>query len=119
MHLQYTYITSLLSPFSPLTLPPSPPPHTPHTQGKLVLNSNTDVRSVPDKGARRYRFEVTCGETGTLLEILADDQRMKQNWMLAIKKVRGEGGRREGGGREGEREGGREGRDKGILMQGR
>ena len=76
---------------------------------------------------------MTCGETGTLLEILADDQRMKQNWMLAIKKVgreRGEGereekeggreGRREGrrkrregereGGREEEKEGGREGR---------
>ena len=70
------------------------------------------MRSVPDKGTRRYRFEVTCGETGTLLEILADDQRMKQNWMLAIKKVGGEGGRREG-----RREGGREGRDKGILMQ--
>ena len=68
------------------------------------------MRSIPDKGARRYRFEVTCGETGTLLEILADDQRMKQNWMLAIKKVGGEGGREEGGGREGEgrEEGGRE-----------
>ena len=110
MYLQYTYITSLLSPFSSHSpLPPPHTPHTPHTQGKLVLNSNTDVRSVPDKGARRYRFEVTCGETGTLLEILADDQRMKQNWMLAIKKVGREGGRREGRRkrREGEREGGR------------
>ena len=66
------------------------------------------MRSIPDKGTRRYRFEVTCGETGTLLEILADDQRMKQNWMLAIKKVGGEGGREEGG-KEGRREGRREG----------
>ena len=86
----------------------SPPPpththtHTPHTQGKLVLNSNTNVRSIPDKGTRRYRFEVTCGESGTLLEIQADDQRMKQNWMLAIRKVGGEGE----GGREGGEEGG-------------
>ena len=39
---------------------------------------------------------MTCGETGTLLEILAEDQRMKQNWMLAIKKVGRKGGRREG-----------------------
>ena len=53
---------------------------------------------------------MTCGETGTLLEILADDQRMKQNWMLAIKKVGGEGGRREGRREEGGRERGKEGR---------
>ena len=60
-----------------------------HTQGQLVLNGKTDVRSIPDKGTRRYRFGVTCGHTGVLFEISADDQRMKHDWMLAIRKVGG------------------------------
>ncbi len=52
-----------------------------------MLNSNTDVKSIPDKGKRKCLFEVTCGHTGTPFEIFADDQKMKHEWMLAIRKV--------------------------------
>ena len=56
-------------------------------QGQQVLNSKTDVKSIPDKGKRKCLFEVTCGHTGTPFEISADDQRTKHEWILAIKKV--------------------------------
>ena len=52
-----------------------------------MLNGNTDVKSMPDKGKRMYCFEVTCGKTGVPFEICSDDQRSKHDWMLAIKKV--------------------------------
>ena len=58
-----------------------------NAQGQLVLNGNTEVKSMPDKGKRMYCFEVTCGKTGTPFEICSDDQRSKHEWMLAIKKV--------------------------------
>ena len=52
-----------------------------------MLNSNTEVKGIADKGKKRYMFEVTCGHTGKNFEIFADDQRSKHEWMLAIKKV--------------------------------
>ena len=62
-----------------------PPPW--HTQGQLMLNSFTDVESIPDKGSRKYRFLIACGHTGKPLEICADDQRINHGWILAIRKV--------------------------------
>ena len=56
-------------------------------QGQLVLNSNTEVKGISDRGKKRCLFEVTCGHTGVAFEISADDQRSKHEWILAIKKV--------------------------------
>ncbi|XP_064394546.1 uncharacterized protein LOC135341815 [Halichondria panicea] len=56
-------------------------------KGQLVLNGNTEVKSIPDKGKRRFCFHVTCGHTGTPFEIAAEDQRTKHEWMLAIRKA--------------------------------
>ena len=56
-------------------------------QGQLILNSKTEVKGIPDRGKRKCIFEVTCGLSGKLFEISADDQRTRQEWILAIKKV--------------------------------
>ena len=64
-----------------------------HTQGELVLNSQTKVSSLEDKGNRHNMFLVTCGATEKPFTISADDQKMKHDWMLAIRKVGAVGGR--------------------------
>ena len=55
-------------------------------QGQLVLNSKTDVKSIPDKGKRKCLFEVTCGHTGTPFEISADDQRTKHELISPLQR---------------------------------
>ena len=42
---------------------------------------------MPDRGKKKFCFQVTCGHTGKPFEITADNQRSKHEWMLAIKKV--------------------------------
>ena len=61
-------------------------------QGELVLNPQTKVSSLEDKGNRRNMFLVTCGATEKPFTISADDQKMKHDWMLAIRKVGGASG---------------------------
>ena len=53
----------------------------------MVLNAQTKVNSLDDKGSRRNMFLVTCGATEKPFTISADDQKMKHDWMLAIRKV--------------------------------
>ena len=55
-------------------------------QGQLVLNSKTDVKSIPDKGKRKYLLEVTCGHTSTPFKISANDQRTKHEWMSPLQR---------------------------------
>ncbi|CAI8014338.1 Switch-associated protein 70 [Geodia barretti] len=56
-------------------------------KGELVLNAQTKVNSLDDKGSRRNMFLVTCGATEKPFTISADDQKMKHDWMLAIRKA--------------------------------
>lgn len=56
-------------------------------QGKIILASQTHVSSLEDKGGRKHLFFVRCGQSGKEYEISADDNRSRNEWLLAIKKV--------------------------------
>ena len=57
-------------------------------QGQLVINGDTTVKERNNIGRRTHCFEVTCGLTGKLFEISADDEKSRHQWILAIKKVK-------------------------------
>lgn len=54
----------------------------------MVLNTNTEVNILPDRGKRMYCFETVCGKTKIVYEIQCDDEKSRHDWMLAINKVR-------------------------------
>lgn len=56
-------------------------------KGEIVMNSNTKVAGIPDN--KKYRFNVTCGDTKTSYDLEVKDQRMKQEWLVAIQKAIG------------------------------
>lgn len=56
-------------------------------KGEFALNGNTVIRSIQDEGEKKYRFLVSCGETGKVFELFAEDQRSKQQWITAISKA--------------------------------
>ena len=53
----------------------------------MVINCNTKVRSIPDKGKRMYCFEVICGVTKKPFDMSSDDEKSKHEWILVINKV--------------------------------
>ena len=53
----------------------------------MVLNVNTEVSILPDRGKRMYCFKVICGRTKVTYEIQCDDEKSRHDWMLAINKV--------------------------------
>ena len=50
--------------------------------GEMILNNATKVFPVPDKkGKPLYQFVVTCGASGKVFKISANDQREKSEWL--------------------------------------
>ena len=45
------------------------------------------MASIKDEGDKKYRFSVSCGETGKVFELSAEDHKSKQQWMTAVEKV--------------------------------
>jgi hypothetical protein len=58
-------------------------------KGDIILNNETKVTSIPDKGSNKCRFLVTCGLTKKDYEQTAQDQRTKQAWMTDIQTAIG------------------------------
>ena len=52
-----------------------------------MLNNQTLMNSLEDKGGHKHLFFVRCGESSKDYEISADDNRSRNEWLLAIKKV--------------------------------
>lgn len=53
----------------------------------LAINEQTQIETVGDKGERKHKFSLTCGKTGVVYIISADDKRSRNEWMLDIGKV--------------------------------
>lgn len=58
-------------------------------KGVVILNNESKVTSIPDKGSNKYKFLVTCGSTKKDYEQTAPDQRTKQAWMTDIQTAIG------------------------------
>ena len=53
----------------------------------LSINEQTQIETVGDKGERKNKFSVTCGKSGVVYVMSADDKRTRNEWMLDIGKV--------------------------------
>ena len=53
----------------------------------MVLNDKAEFREIPDQGKKLYCFEVVCGKSHKSYEITADDEKLRHEWISAIKKV--------------------------------
>ena len=53
----------------------------------MVLNDNTEFKEIPDQGKKLYCFEVVCGKSHKSFEITVDDEKIRHEWIFAIKKV--------------------------------
>ncbi|KXJ28917.1 switch-associated protein 70 [Exaiptasia diaphana] len=54
-------------------------------KGEVIININTKAAAIPD--SKKYRFNVTCGDTKTNYDLEVRDQRTKQEWLVALQKA--------------------------------
>ena len=58
-------------------------------KGVIILNSKSQIESIPDSKNGKCRFTVTCGEKNVSYEMEASSQKEKNEWINLIQAVIG------------------------------